>query len=321
MIGKEVEMQFKQWLTETVLAPSPISQDKLKALHTFITLKNVPVLLTLNLYGGRLEMGFQQTPKESTTSLDVNKKLIYPEEEFEYNPVVVNLLIQLHKTHWFDDYNVVTKQQTIPFPELIKKIKNVTGMFPTFANLKYDHKSVVKPFGIRVFKELTERPWYHTTFKRHLKKIFKQGLKPSMTFDDILDKYGDGSGGISLGKIPKKGWSSGANFQRQRAVYMYMDKEKAINLAKYLAYRNQEPTAVLEIQGKALQDYSKLTPDEDTFRDPMDGMVNKFGRSSFPHFYHSVLGMRTIAYKGIIHPRFISVVEKIEPEQIDEEDY
>ncbi len=308
-------------LQETIQAFGVIPKKSLDLLKNMLTtFKNTSFFIALKWYGNELGFDFLQNKisiPEYTALLNVKDKIIYPRKDYEYDPVSVNLLDQLYKSHLMDDFNVETDEGMLSLGIVVKKIKNVIGTFPTIANLKYDHKSQMKRFGLRVMKEVWERPWYHATYKKYMSNIVKNGLQPSKTLNDIIQQYGNKDGSISLGSVPRFGWSS-MNANKQAAVYLYMDKSEADSLAKYLAYRDQSKAIVLEIDGKAIKDYSKLTPDEDAFRNQIDGNVEKkVGKMAMPHFYQSVLDMRAIAYKGVIPFKFIKVLQEIEPFEID----
>ena len=302
-------MNFKQFFNEALASFGGFSQEEIKKLDQLTNNLNVPFCLHWN---GRV-IDFSLGDCHDLISINPKTKEINLPQDYEYSPYETSAIENLYRTNLFNDFRAKTAEGIFILSDLVKKIKPIVGKYETWANLKYDFRSAIKPFAIKVIKEITDRKFYHATFKKYLGLIKKEGLKPSRIFGDVEDelirtgqiKAGEG---VPLGMIAQHGWSSSLNPEKQRAVYFFLDKSKAENLANYLNYRNDEPTVVLEVDGKALSDYSKIIVDEDALRD--DSGASKSLKTQLPHFYTSALSIRTIAYKGTILPEYIRAVSE-----------
>lgn len=317
-------MEFKQYL-EALQVLGPMSSQDTDKLSKMVDL-NADFDFVVFWNGRSLNVTLQ--PNVGTNGIKINaaKKMITLPKDFEYSPYEISAIEELNKMPLLSDYKVMTQDGLTNLAALTRKIKVSTGSYQTWANPKYDFRSATKPFGVKIIKAIHERNFYHTTFKKYVRFIKVNGLTPSKVFADIENelvqsgkiKAGDG---VPLGLIPRDGWSSSLNPEKQRAVYLYLDKDKATALAKYLAYRNQEEAVVLEIDGNALRDYSKLVVDEDALRD--DSSVSKKLSVDVPHFYFSALShMKSIGYTAVIPPQFIKIAAEFSPpDDVDDYDF
>ncbi len=135
------------------------------------------------------------------------------------------------------------------------------------------------------------RVWYHATLAYRVPSILEQGLLPS-----------------GLGQERTEGWSPGWNWNLQRAVYLFSSPERAFRVAATLALRNEKDASIVQVTGKWVEDTRFLVPDEDALRDPHDGSVMYSDLDTdFPPWVTSQESKtRSIAYRGIIRPEFIT---------------
>lgn len=265
------------------------------------------------------EIEFSTSPYNTMSKLVINpsKKTISTHDpKWEFNPYTVSILDVLSKYAPLKNFVLHIPNETIPLPSIQTRIKSISGHSPTWARPKYDFKSSMKRFGLRIIKEIWEQDFYHASFKKHVSQIMKEGLTPSMTLKDVIDKFGK-NGSITLGDIPTTGWTSMPNEDRQPAVYLWSERAEAKALAEYLSYRNNETAVLIKVDGRGIKDYTKLVIDEDALRDNW-GDVSKRFRSKIPHFYGSVLATKTIGYLDKIYPQYLSVIEEID--RTEEED-
>lgn len=132
--------------------------------------------------------------------------------------------------------------------------------------------------------------WYHATRASNLRSIRQHGLLPSG-----LREQG-------------KGWTQ-LNFQLQEGVYLTDSTSYAQAIAETLSDRFDETGVVLEVDGKALTDTTKLLPDEDAFRGHYDGMIDYTAADSrYPAFYSSWASrVSSVVFAGQIPTRYLRV--------------
>jgi hypothetical protein len=142
----------------------------------------------------------------------------------------------------------------------------------------------------RTTKTIEETRFFHVTAAKNLPSIQQRGLLPSRSH--VLEQ--------------QEGWSPAWNFYLQRAVYLFTSPLRAIRLAYHLAEAGEEDIAILQVQGPWVRDTRLLWYDEDAlFEEGMIALGNL--DMDFPYWITSAEdSTRSIAYKGRIHPRFLS---------------
>lgn len=315
-------MRFKQYYHEALKALGPIPSKNADQLTKLVGIGG-DFDITVFWNGGFLSIDLApRTNDRHGIQINPARKTIHLPTDYEYDPHDVSAIEELNKLGIFNSFQVITPNGITTLADLVAKIKRVAGSYQTWAHPKYDYRSAMKPFAIKVIKELHERTFYHATFKKYVSNIKRTGLQPSKVYADVEDelvasgqvKRGEG---IPLGLFVQHGWSSALNPEKQRAVYMYLNKQKAESLAKYLAYRNYEDSVVIAIDGAGVSDYTKLVIDEDAIRD--ESSVSKRLKTNVPHFYVSAMSnLMSIGYKGTIPPQFISVASEFKAEDYGE---
>jgi hypothetical protein len=145
-------------------------------------------------------------------------------------------------------------------------------------------------YAFRIGSLPSDITWYHATRSSNVRSIRQHGLIPSG-----LREQG-------------KGWTQ-LNFQLQAGVYLTDSMSYAQAIAETLAQRYDETGIVLEVDGKALTDTSKLLPDEDAFRSHYDGMIDYTAADSrYPAFYSSWASrVSSVVYAGRIPTRYLQI--------------
>lgn len=153
-------------------------------------------------------------------------------------------------------------------------------------------RSQKKVFEYRALKTAKEMVWYHATLARNIPSIMERGLLPS-----------------SLEKGRPEGWSPGWNMDLQRAVYLASNESFAIRIAETLAYREEQDVAVVEVDGRGLEDTKRLTFDEDALRNKYDDSVGwESYDADFPQWVSGLEShVESIAYIGKISPKYLRV--------------
>lgn len=150
-------------------------------------------------------------------------------------------------------------------------------------------EDVYEKFKFKVHDAIEDITWFHATLKENLDSIMKKGLLPS----------GD--------EGSKAGWSI-LNVNIQDAVYLTHRQFYAEQIAESLVVQHGKEAVILEVDGDALKDYSKLVLDEDALRDPrMENMI-AYGDvdPDLPSFYTSIEDkIASVGYRGIIKPQHI----------------
>lgn len=95
----------------------------------------------------------------------------------------------------------------------------------------------------------------------------------------------------------------------QRAVYLTADESLAIRIAETLAYREEQDVAVVEVDGRGLEDTKRLTFDEDALRNSFDDRVEwEDYDADFPQWVSGFEShVKSIAYIGKISPKYLRV--------------
>jgi hypothetical protein len=178
--------------------------------------------------------------------------------------------------------------------------QRITGQYKTFArqiltNKGTPHRSKLKPFDITVIKTIQQAEWFHATRGKYINAIKVEGLKPTLESN--------------------VGWSSD-NIDKQFAVYLTRNSDIANKIANSLANQYKEDAFILQVDGTAINNYSKLLIDEDAIRDPkeekwMHAIKTKMLDKSNLPFYQSFMNLQSIAYGDVIPPQFLRVVEQI----------
>lgn len=299
-------MNFKTWFE----ASTSFYQPEVDSKFWELLKQSIIVKWTVSIIGNyRPEVVlYKPTNSESAFWIDNEKKVIHlPKNIPLANPVTIGKLELVKKAGGFDSYLVQGPNVNEPLNQLIGRIRNVSGTFPTYANQRKDHKSVQKRFVMRVIEEIWEKDWFHATLEEYLDGIMEKGLEPSLRIGDLQKDYPDG---IPLSNIPVRGYAS-LNFDIQKAVYLYNNYDSALDLAEGLTEKFHKNAAVLKIKGKALKDYTKLLPDEDEFRDPYSGLGQASG--GIPHFLQSGAGrIKALAYADVIPSEFVKIMKIVE---------
>lgn len=275
--------------------------------------KNVDFDLSLRYEGDQIKLGMDAV---SDLKINPSREIIYiNSDNYEYDPYIVGILRDLSSD--FNHYKIYHKNQLLgSLGEIKLLIKNKAVDSPSWSLARYAHKSNLKRYVVPLIKEIWQQEFYHATFLKYVENILKNGLHPGDTVDTISKKLNKNS--LTFDELGQAGWSPGWNFDKHHAVYLSLDKNSTDNLAKYLATRNQEDSVVLKINGKGIKDSSKLIADEDSMRSEFDDALHKSYRGRVPPFYVSAKYMKTIAYKGIIDPSYITVVERFKPDAVDD---
>jgi hypothetical protein len=154
----------------------------------------------------------------------------------------------------------------------------------------------MEDFTIEVLQELSDaKHIFHATRASHLPSIMKKGLVPSGTVDQGT------------------GWTQ-YNFHLQNAVYLTLDYDYAVAIAKTLANRFGEEGVVLRVKGSAVSDYSKLVVDEDALENYVRGLGYNMGSidPARPGFLQSVVDdIESFGYLGTIPPSALKVVRRV----------
>lgn len=175
-----------------------------------------------------------------------------------------------------NDKNLGTLRDLISSARSLKvKSKEWThqkGSEPTYEEFKYE-----------VLEDISDLKWYHATSLNNFKSIMSKGLLPSGTFNQ-------GTGWTQL------------NLNLQKAVYLTADKDYALDIAEALVDQHEQPAIVLEVDGSALGDHSKLVVDEDSIINAYDGGVSGgLLLTDMPDFMTSVVNkIRSLGYEGQI---------------------
>jgi hypothetical protein len=296
-------------------------QKLLKLLYTKIDPTSKPGQLlsfSLNPIGDYFTLSLERSMQTaSSVYVDRNKKRVESSrDDWEMDPFVIQAIRVLSKYSEYRDYTV--HYQTGPsagtVAELAGKVKQYVGEFP---QLKTEWGTQArKKTGAYVLKRPDEVTWYHATLKQYVQKIKREGLKPGKVTDDVRDQFPNGMipMGATLG-----GWSPAWNADKQRAVYLTRSLEHAEAIARTLSSRNDALAVVLQVDGKALADVSKLLPDEDAARADGGPVNNRNLDLQIPPALSSVLSSGNIAYGDTIPARFVKVLKEIDDrEPVDE---
>lgn len=192
-------------------------------------------------------------------------------------------------TKTYKDYGPVSK--------LLNNAKTIKGKF---RKERYSDKTEYETFKTKVLQPVTQIPWYHATRYSNWNSIKSSGIKPS----------------LEAKKEQGEGWTQ-LNFNLKNVVYLTSDPSYAMQIADTLAGRFEERAVVIEIQGAALTDLSKLAIDEDALLDDYDGSIS-YGNvdTEVPNFLTSVLSWRgSIGYAGTIPTRYLSIYGYSDPEK------
>lgn len=250
-------------------------------------------------------LGFDigQSAKRHYGAIDFETETIrIPTVDALRNPSLVEMLHSLNTTlgdilgNW-PVYDIAEEDYYDPDAEMRKlgALKNIASKIrdveaETLRFLPNDEgEDVYEKFKFKVHDAVEDITWFHATLKENLESIMNKGLLPS----------GD--------EGSKAGWSI-LNLHIQDAVYLTHRQYYTEQIAESLVAQHGKEAVILEVDGQALKDYSKLVLDEDALRDPrMENMI-AYGDvdPDLPSFYTSIEDkVASVGYRGVIKPQYI----------------
>lgn len=193
-----------------------------------------------------------------------------------------------------------------PVGEVAAAIRDFDVEAPVFGVLDENDQLVFERYQYRALLGPEDLIFWHATRSSNMRSIKQRdGLLPS----GELRRQGEG-------------WTQ-FNLNLQRAVYITANLEYAQAIAQTLADRYEETAVVLQVSGRALKDTRRIVPDEDVFRNPVDGSI-LYGAwdARFPAYLEALASsIASIGYMGRIPLQYVRLVQRVHPswsEQYDD---